>query len=115
MCSGVWRTRDYAARYDPPNTGVPGDRIEVPSAGRGAAKPVDEPLVRRYGVNFTGRQAAWQRGAVLCVQYNRGNGPGISGIELTVVSGGHGNAPVMPASRWAISRTLYGETELHPV
>jgi len=37
---------------------APGDRIEVPSAGRGAAKRVDEPLVRRSGVNFTGRRAA---------------------------------------------------------
>lgn len=36
----------------------PGDRIEAPSAGWGAAKLVDEPLVRRSGVNFTGRQAA---------------------------------------------------------
>jgi hypothetical protein len=35
-----------------------GDWIEVPSAGRGAAKLVDEPLMRRSGVNFTGRQAA---------------------------------------------------------
>ncbi len=34
------------------------DRIEVPSAGWGAAKFVDEPLTRRSGVNFTGRQAA---------------------------------------------------------
>jgi len=37
---------------------IPGDRIEVPSAGWGAAKLVDEPLMRRSGVNFTGRQAA---------------------------------------------------------
>jgi len=35
-----------------------GDWIEVTSAGRGAAKLVDEPLMRRFGVNFTGRQAA---------------------------------------------------------
>jgi hypothetical protein len=35
-----------------------GDRIEAPSAGWGAAKLVDEPLMRRSGVNSTGRQAA---------------------------------------------------------
>jgi len=37
---------------------TPGDRIEVPSAGWGAARLVDEPLMKRSGVNFTGRQAA---------------------------------------------------------
>ena len=42
---------------------APGDRIEVPSAGWGEAKLVDKPLARRSGVNFTGRQIAWQRGA----------------------------------------------------
>jgi|GEM_PF-3035383 len=60
---------------------APGDRIEVPSSGWGAAKLVDEPLARRSGVNFTGRQAAWQRGAGICVQSSAGDGPGNSGVD----------------------------------